>query len=165
MATFALTGATILIGAGWTGTAPGDPGTQTVSGTITSSTDISTMVASVELGLSADELDFTNFGSGGWRQKIAGLKAGTLSLTFNQDFAASKVDALFGIGGSVIPFGGTGTYYVDIKPTSSARSATNPSYVAQLVPVAYTPLSGGVGVLAQVQIQIPTTGQVARLTA
>ena len=165
MAVFSMTSCTLLIGSGWTGTAPGDPGTQTVSGTITSSTDISTMVASVDLSLSAEELDYTNFGSGGWRQKISGLKMGTIQINFNQDFASNKVDALFGIGGSVIPFGGSGTYYIDVKPTSSARSATNPSYVMQVVPVAYQPLSGAAGALAQVAIQFPTTGQVARLTA
>lgn len=165
MAVFSMTSTTVLIGSGWTGTAPGDPGTQTVSGTITSTTDISAMITSVDISLSAEELDYTNFASGGWRQKISGLKMGTIQLNFNHDFAASKVDALFGIGGSVIPFGGSGTYYIDIKPTSSARGATNPSYVAQLVPVAYQPLAGPAGALAQISLQFPTTGQVARLTA
>jgi hypothetical protein len=165
MAVFSMTTPTILIGAAWTGTAPGDPGTQTVSGTITTSTNISAMVTSIDLSLTADELEFTNFASGGWKQKLAGLKAGTLQLNFNQDFAASQVDALFGIGGSVIPFGGTGTYYMDIKPTSSARGSTNPSYVLQVVPTAYQPLQGAAGALAMISLQFPTTGQVARLTS
>lgn len=164
MAVFSMTSCYIAIGTTWTGTAPGDPGTQTVSGTLTG-TDLSTMTTSIDLSLQAEELDYTNFGSGGWRQKISGLKAGTVQLNFNQDFAASKIDALFGIGGSLMPFGGTGSYYIEIKPTSSARSTTNPSYVAQLVPIAYTPLSGAVGDLAMISLQIPTTGQVARLTA
>lgn len=165
MAVFALTSATIQMGTAWTGTAPGDPGTQTVSGTITSATNISAMISEVDISLDADEIDYTNFASGGWRQKTIGLKAGTIQFTFNQDFAASQVDALFGIGGSLMPFGGTGTYYFDIKPTSAARGTTNPSYVGQLIPLAYSPLSGAVGALATVQLQIPTTGQVARLTA
>ena len=165
MAVFALSSATVLMGTGWTGTAPGDPGTQTVSGTITSSTNISAMISEIDISMDADEIDYTNFASGGWRQKTIGLKAGTIQITFNQDFAASQVDALFGIGGTLMPFGGTGPYYIDVKPTSSARGTTNPSYVAQLVPLSYTPLSGAVGALATVQIQIPTTGQIARLTA
>jgi len=126
MAVFSMTSCFVGIGTSWTGTAPGDPGTQTVSGTL-SSTDLSTMITSIDISLAADELDYTNFGSGGWRQKISGLKAGTIQINFNQDFAASKVDALFGIGGSLMPFGGSGSYYIEIKPTSSARSATNPS--------------------------------------
>ncbi len=165
MAVFAMTSPTILIGSAWTGTAPGDPGTQTVSGTITSSTNISAMVTSIDLSLSAEELEYTNFASGGWKQKISGLKSGTIQINFNQDFAASQVDALFGLGGSVIPFGGSGTYYIDVKPTSSARGTTNPSYVLQVVPLAYQVLTGQAGALAQVSIQLPTTGQVARLTA
>lgn len=164
MAVFTLSSCYVAIGTTWTGTAPGNPGTQTVSGTLTG-TDLSTMVSSVDLSLSADEVDYTNFGSGGWRQKIAALKMGTLQINFNQDFAASQVDALFGLGGSLMPFGGSGSYYFEIKPTSSARGATNPSYVGQIIPVAYTPLTGQVGALATVQIQLPTTGQVARLTS
>lgn len=164
MAVFSMTSCFVGIGTSWTGTAPGDPGTQTVSGTLTS-TDLSTMVTSVDLSLNADELDYTNFGSGGWRQKISGLKAGTLQLTFNQDFAASKVDALFGLGGSVMPFGGSGSYYFEIKATSAARSTTNPSYVGQIIPLDYKPLSGQVGSLAVISLQFPTTGQVARLTS
>ena len=164
MAVFSMTSCFIGIGTSWTGTAPGDPGTQTVTGTLTS-TDLSTMITSIDLSLSAEELDFTNFGSGGWRQKISGLKSGTMQINFNQDFAASKVDALFGIGGSLIPFGGVGPYYFEIKATSAARSATNPSYVGQVVPLQYTPISGAVGDLATISIQLPTTGQVARLTA
>lgn len=164
MAVFSMTSCFVGIGTSWTGTAPGDPGTQTVSGTL-SSTDLSTMITSIDISLAADELDYTNFGSGGWRQKISGLKAGTIQINFNQDFAASKVDALFGIGGSLMPFGGSGSYYIEIKPTSSARSATNPSTVAQLIPLDYKPLTGEVGSLAQISLQFPTTGQVARLTS
>jgi hypothetical protein len=165
MAVFSMTSCYVAIGTVWAGgTAPGDPGTQTVSGTLTA-TDLSTMVASVDLSFDAEELDYTNFGSGGWRQKISGLKAGTLQLNFNQDFAASKVDALIGLGGSVIPFGGTGPYYCEVKATSAARGATNPSYVMQVVPVAYQPLTGAAGALATLSIRLPTTGQIARLTA
>lgn len=165
MAVFVLTSTTLLAGTAWTGTAPGDPGTQTVSGTITSSTDLTAMLTSVDLAIDAEEKDFTNFASAGWRIKRGGLKAGTLQLNFNQDFAASQVDALLGLGGSLWPFAGTGTYYFDMKPTSSARSATNPSYVGQIVPLSYKPIAGSVGDEAVVSIQYPTTGKIDRLIA
>lgn len=165
MAAFSLTSATVLIGTTWTGTGPGDPGTQTVSGTITSSTNISTMLTQVDVGLSVAQLEITNFGSGGWKQNTVGLKEGTLQFNFNQDFAASQIDALFGIGGSAIPFGGSGTYYVDVKPTSSARSTTNPSYCFQVYNTSYQPISGSVGSLAVGSLQLTITGQIARLTA
>lgn len=165
MAAFSLTSATVLIGTTWTGTAPGDPGTQTVSGTITTSTNISTMLTQVDVGLTVAQLEITNFGSGGWKQNTVGLKEGTLQLNFNQDFAASQIDALFGISGSAIPFGGSGTYYVDVKPTSSARSTTNPSYCFQVYNTSYQPISGSVGSLAVGSLQLTITGQIARLTA
>lgn len=165
MAAFSLTSATVLIGTSWTGTAPGDPGTQTVSGTITSSTDISTMLTQVDVGLTVAQLETTNFGSGGWKAMVVGIKEGSLQFNFNQDFAASKIDALFGIGGSAIPFGGSGTYYIDVKPTSSARSATNPSYVFQVYNTSYQPISGAVGALAVGSLQLTITGAIARLTS
>jgi hypothetical protein len=62
---------------------------------------VSAFTTSVEVSFESDELDFTNFGSGGWRQKITGLATGNISLTFNQDFAATTVDDRFGLGGTV----------------------------------------------------------------
>ena len=165
MAVLVLTSTTLLAGTAWTGTAPGDPGSQTPSGTITSTTDLTAMIHSVDLAIDAEEKDFTNFASGGWRIKKSGLKAGTLQINFWQDFAASQVDALLGLGGSLWPLFGTGTYYFDMKPTSSARATTNPSYCGQVVPLSYKPISGSVGDEATVSIQYPTTGVVARLTA
>jgi hypothetical protein len=135
-----------------------------VSGTVASSTDISTMITQVDVGLSVAQLETTNFGSGGWKTMTMGLKEGTLQLNFNQDFAASKIDALFGLGGSIIP--ALGAYgYIDVKPTSAARSATNPSYVFQVYNSSYNPISGSVGALAVGTLQFTITGQIARLTA
>ena len=162
MAVFSMTSTMTLVGVAWTGTAPGAPGTQTVSGTVASSTDISIMLTSIDISLAADELDYTNFASGGWRQKISGLKAGTVQLNFNQDYAASQVDALFGIGGT-FAFGAS--FYMDVKPTNAARLATNPSTAMQVLNLGYNPVAGKVGDLAVVSLQFPTTGQVARLAS
>ena len=164
MAAFTLTSCKVQVGTGWTGTAPGNPGTQTVSGTITTPTDISAMVTSIDLALAADELDYSNMASGGWRLKLGGMKAGTIQLNFNQDFAASQVDAIFGLGGT-LGFMSSSNLYMDIMPTNSARAATNPSYVLQFLNLDYKPITGSVGDLAVVQLSFPTTGQVARLTS
>lgn len=162
MAVFALTGATILVGTAWTGTAPG--GIATPSGTITTSTNISALVSQVELSLEADEIDFTNFASAGWRQKISGLQMGTVNLTLNQDFDASVTDAIFGLGGT-LGFGSSSSLFMDIKATSAARSATNPSYVLRFLNLQYTPLAGSVGELATMSLTFPTTGVVGRLAS
>jgi hypothetical protein len=162
MAVFALTSATLQVGTAWTGTAPG--GTSAASGTISSAVDISSLVTQVELSLEAEEIDYTNFASAGWRQKIGGLQMGTVSLTLNQDFAASVTDAIFGLGGT-LGFSSTSSLYMDIRPTSSARSATNPSYVLRFLNLGYSPISSGVGELATVSLSFPTTGLIARLTS
>jgi hypothetical protein len=161
MSAFALTGATILVGTGWTGTAPG--GSATASGTISSTTDISAMVTQIELSLSAEELEITNFASAGWRQKISGLQEGTVALTFNDSYAASNADALFGLGGT---FGlGVAPIYFDIKATSSSRGSTNPSYVMRVLNLGGSIMSGAVGSVAVKSFTFPTTGLVQRLAS
>jgi len=164
MAVFALTSATVSVGTGWTGTPPG--GTAAASGTITSAIDISSFTTQVELSFSADELDYTNFASAGWRQKLSGLASGTVQLTLNADFAATTVDDRFGLGGTVgFPMSSATPYYMDIRPTSAARSATNPSYVLGWLNLGVPVITGTVGDLAVVQYQFTMTGRPSRLTA
>jgi len=120
-------------------------------------TNLSTSLVQAELSLEADDIDTTAFGST-WRSRIGGLKSGSLNLQFNQDFAAAAVDAtlypLFGTIGTVV-----------ISPTSSAVSATNPSYTATCLVNSYSPFASSVGDLATVSVTWPTTGTVTRGTA
>ena len=161
MSVFALTSCTVLAGTGWTGTAPGTAAA--ASGTISSSTDISAFITSVEISLNWDEIEYTNFASGGWREVTSGLAAGNIAVTFNDSYAASNVDALFGLGGT---FGPTvQPIYFDIKPTSSARAATNPSYVALVRNFGGTILGGQVGSLATKSLTFRLSGRPSRLTS
>jgi hypothetical protein len=164
VAVFALTSCTVQVGTAWTGTAPG--GTAAPSGTISSAIDLSSFVSQVELSFAADELDYTNFASGGWRQKLSGLASGTVQMTLNADFAATTVDDRFGLGGTVgFPMTSATPYYMDIRPTSQARSATNPSYVLGWLNLGVPVITGTVGDLAVVQYQFTMTGRPARLTS
>lgn len=163
MSVYVITASTLLCGTAWTGTAPGDPGNQSVSGTISSSTDVSAMISEVSLAVNADIVEFNHMAANGWRIKKTGLKAGQGSITFNQDFAASQVDALFGLGGT---FGfATSPLYGDLKAQVASRGSTNPSYVFQFLNAGYTPISGAVGAGAAVPFTFETTGQIARLTS
>jgi len=162
MAVFAITSCTVLGGTAWTGTAPG--GSAAASGTITTSVDYSALFTQVELSIEAEELDFTNFASAGWRQKLTGLQMGTVTLTLNDDYAASTTDAVFGLGGT-LGIASTSPLYFDIKPTSAARSATNPSYVMRFLNTGGKVVGGTVGELATRSLTFPTTGIVARLTS
>jgi hypothetical protein len=92
--------------------------------------------------------------------------SGTVTLNFNQDFAASNVDAVFGLGGTMGLVAGQVTpYYIDIKPTSLSRSATNPSFVAGWLNTGIPSLNGNVGDLAKVSATFPLTGRFIKLTS
>lgn len=159
MASLVLTSATTLYGTAWTGTAPG-PANPTVSGTISSSTDFSDHIKQVNLAMNVAMQDFTTFGDGAFITQKPGLKGADVSIDFNQDFAASTVDAVFGaafLAGTLV--------YLDFKPTSSARGATNPSYVYALYVAKYPPIGQTVGDRAAVTVDFAVTGTYARLTS
>ena len=117
----------------------------------------STALQSVELMVEAAELETTAFG-GTFRERIAGLKTGSITLNFFQDFAASQVDA------TLWPLLGSNATVV-VKPTSSTASATNPAFTAVCLVTQYTPFSSSVGDIATVSVTWPTTGTVSRATA
>lgn len=124
---------------------------------INGSTALSSYLTQVELKTTANDVTTTSFGSS-WVTRVAGLREGSLTLTFNQDYAASTVDA------TLFPLLGTQATVV-IKPTSTAVSANNPSYTAVVLVNDYTPISGNIGDLSTFSITLPTTGAVTRGTA
>jgi hypothetical protein len=120
-------------------------------------TNLSTSINSVTLDITADEVETTAFGST-YRTRIGGLKSGTVSLDFMQDFAAGSVDAL------LFPLMGS-TVAVKIAPTSSTVSATNPEYRFDCLVTQYQPYASSTGDLSTLSISWPTTGEIVRGTA
>lgn len=161
MAITVLTSSQIQLATAWTGTAPGLPGTQTISGTLTSASDISAFVQSVGVETSAALQDGTTFASGGFVSNYAGLKSGTLTLNLLNDFAASQLDAIIRT-----TLGGLGaTVYYDVKPTNSARGASNPSYVGAVILSDWKPITTQVGNLTVVSVSWSTVGKFDTLTS
>lgn len=119
--------------------------------------DFSSNLNSVELALEADDLETTAFGSG-WRTRIGGLKNGSLTLNFMQDFGAASVDA------TLNPLLGTIATVV-VKPTSGTATSTNPSYTAECLVTQYSPFASSVGDIATLSVTWPTSGTVTRATA
>jgi hypothetical protein len=111
----------------------------------------------VELTASATDVTTTAFGSS-FVTRVAGLKEGSLTLAFNQDYASGTVDA------TLFPLLGANATVV-IKPTSSAVSSANPSYSAVCLVTELTPVSGTIGDLSVFTVTWPTTGAVTRATA
>lgn len=119
--------------------------------------NLSTSLNSVELALESDDLETTAFG-GTFRERIGGLKTGSVTLQFMQDFGASSVDA------TLFPLYNTLATVV-ITPTSSTVSATNPSYTAVCLVNAYSPFASSVGDIATFSVTWPTSGTVVRATS
>lgn len=117
-------------------------------------TTLSSSISSVEVSIEADELETTAFGDG-WRQKIAGLKQGSVKLDFFQDFGAAAVEA------TIYPLLGTVATVV-VSPTSGTVSATNPSYTIPALVTQHTPISGAIGDIATFSVTWPTSGTVVK---
>jgi hypothetical protein len=124
---------------------------------INGSTALASYLTQVELKTSATDVTTTAFGSS-WVTRVAGLKDGTLTLNFNQDYATTTVDA------TLWPLLGSNATVV-IKPTSTAVSANNPAYTAVCLVTDLTPVSGQIGDLSTFSVTWPTTGTVSRATA
>ena len=118
---------------------------------------VSSSLASVELPIEIDEQETTAFGSE-WRTRIAGLKSGSITLEFHQDFAAGALDSI------LWPLLGTNATVV-VVPTSGTVTASNPSYTGTFLVTQYTPYASTVGDLATVSVSWPLTGELTRATA
>lgn len=112
--------------------------------------DFSDHVSSVEVSLSKDAVETTNF-SGGGREQVAGLKSDEFSVTFQQDFAAAEVDSV------LYPLYNNETeFVVTVKPTAAAVSVNNPLYSGTCILLEYQPLAGSVGELSETEVTFPT---------
>lgn len=120
-------------------------------------TNLSTSLASVELPIEIDEQETTAFGSE-WRTRIAGLKSGSITLEFHQDFASGALDSI------LWPLLGTNATVV-VVPTSGTVTSSNPSYTGTFLVNQYTPYASTVGDLATVSVSWPLTGALTRATA
>ena len=86
-----------------------------------------------------DQVDFTAFGA---TSKVygKGLGDGKITVEFFQDFAAAKTHAtLQPLISSTTPF------TVEVRPTSAARSATNPAILMTGLLFNYSGLAGSIG--------------------
>ena len=120
--------------------------------------DLSDHIASVTLSTSNDVIETTGFSSTAARTRVAGLSDNSITLEFHQDFATSNVEQ------TIYPLIGTNTTVV-VKPTSSAVSATNPSYTCSASVVEWQPLSGAVGELATASVTWPISGAITKAVA
>ncbi len=118
---------------------------------------LQTRANSVSLNYEIEAVESTAFGDSG-RKYVGGLQNLTCDIEFQQDFAASQVEA------TIFPLVGTSTTIV-IKPTSAAVGATNPSYtISNAFLSAHTPVNGSIGELATTSLSF-TGGTLAKAVA
>jgi hypothetical protein len=121
---------------------------------IVNGVDLSDHIDSVTLDESYADVDTTAFGSGS-KTRVAGLGDHKITLEFQQDFAASSVDA------TINPLiGGTAT--ISVKPLSAATSTTNPGYSVTALITDWKPVDGKVGELLKSSVTWPVSGAVNR---
>jgi hypothetical protein len=121
--------------------------------------DLSNSVARAELSINVADVDVTDFGSAGYTELIGGLKSGSVSIDFHQDYANASVEA------TIFPLLGTIATAVIIAGNGTAASSTTPAYTATVLVNNWNPVSGAVGDLSTVSVTWPTSGEVSKATA
>lgn len=123
------------------------------------SVDLSAYVSSVTLNQEFDQLEVTAMGDGGHKY-IAGLENSSISIDFNADFAASKVNQTINGSGATNGLVGA-TTTVTIQPNAGTASATNPKYTATVL-ITQWPQVYNVGELATISVTWPVSGTISK---
>jgi hypothetical protein len=119
--------------------------------------DLSTLVSSVSISRSFDELEVTAMGDSG-HKFVKGLEASSITIDFFNDEATAKTLQ------TLNSTWGTNTT-VTVKQTSGATSATNPLYTMTCLVNNITPINGAVGDISTQSVTWNVSGTIAVTTA
>jgi hypothetical protein len=112
-------------------------------------------VTGLALSTSADTVEISEMGNP-WRGNQAGAFEWSLSLDFN--CREDDITAIFSAYTAALPVS------VEVRATSAARSATNPSWVGEAVIVKFDPVSGSFGDKHAGSLDLTGNGELQRLT-
>lgn len=118
--------------------------------------DLSEWAVSVEMPEEADKVDLTGFSNSGRRTYGQGLKDGTISITFIQDFAATKVYA------TLAPLFDSGEEFdLIIRPDASAAiSTTNPQFTCPVKLFSFSKINAAIGDRSEVPAEFQLTDDI-----
>ena len=119
--------------------------------------DLSSLVSSVSLNRTFDELEVTAMSDQGHRY-VKGLEASTLSISFYNDTDSNKT--LQTLQGAY----GTNATVKLLQDKDSAVSATNPLYTMTCIVNGLTDINGAVADLSTIDVQWNVSGTVAVAT-
>jgi hypothetical protein len=119
--------------------------------------DLSSLVSSVTINRSFEELDITAMGDSG-RRYVKGLEASSITIDFFNDEATSKtLQTLNSRWGE--------STTVTVKQLNTTVSATNPLYTMSCLVNNTTPINGAVGDLSTQSVTWNVNGEIAITTA
>jgi len=121
--------------------------------------DLSSLVSSVTINRSFDELEVTAMGDSG-HKFVKGLEASSITIDFFNDAATAKT--LQTLNSSSV-WGNNVT--VTVKQTSAATAADNPLYTMTCLVNNTTPINGAVGDLSTQSVTWNVSGTIAVTTA
>ena len=119
--------------------------------------DLSSLVSSVTINRSFDELEVTAMGDSG-HKFVKGLEASSITIDFFNDEATSKTLQ------TLNTVWGTSTT-VTVKQTSAATSASNPLYTMSCLVNNITPVNGAVADLSTQSVTWNVNGTIAVATS
>ena len=120
-------------------------------------TAVSQNVNSVELTTTADAIETTSFGDSGWRTYKGGLKSGSVTLAFHNDYASTALDSILYNRVNTIAT-------VTIFPAGTPVGTSTPKYEFTALVDNVAPISGAVGDLAVQNLTWTISGAVTRGT-
>lgn len=116
-------------------------------------TVLSNFASHIDIDDSAEEIDFTGFSTAGYREIGHGLKDATINVTWFQDFAAASVHAI------LQPlYSSGGTFSIEVRPTSTTVTATNPKATMTGRLFSYSGIAGDVGDALTLDIAVRNAG-------
>lgn len=119
--------------------------------------ELSDHVRAATVSAEAAALDSTAMGDT-WNENTGGLKSGTLTVEFLDDFASGSVDA------TVWAAFNTGTAIaIAVRPVNTTIAATNPEYQFNILPNQWN-MGGTLGEMAGKSLTFPLTGSITRDT-
>lgn len=122
---------------------------------VINSVDLSNHITSVEIDEKYADIDTTAFQTGGSKTRVAGLGDHGVTINFQQDYAASSVEA------TIYPLVGTNASFA-IKPLNSTTTTTNPAYTFSALITEWKPIAGKVGDLLVSSATWPVNGSVTK---
>ena len=121
---------------------------------VINSVDLTNRIDTASLDLTFADIDTTAFGATA-KSRVAGLGDHKFGCEFQQDFAASEVEA------TVYPLVGTVTS-ITIKPLNAATSTVNPAYTFNVLVTDWHPVNGKVGDLLKSSVTWPISGGITK---